>query len=131
MAAIVLSVLAAFTLLVWLAVQVKALTDQARVPRAGELRQAALLFRILAVVVSVSVLGVAAWIGHFAWRVRETRVYPPPGSRQLRVRRVLRGAEADRVATVCFTLAGLLAIAGASLVPLVFRLFSALGLGRP
>lgn len=131
MAAIVLGVLAAFTLLVWLAVQVKALTDQARVPSAEELRQAALLFRILAVVMSVSVLGAATWIGHFAWRVHKAGVYPPPGSRQLRVRRVLRGADADRVAAVCFTLAGLLAIAGASLVPLVFRLFSTLGLERP
>lgn len=130
MAAIILGVLAAFTLLVWLAVEVKALTDQTRVPTEEELRRAAMLFRILAVVMSVSVLGVAMWIGHFAWRVHKAEVYPPPGSRHMRVRRVLRGAEARRVSSVCFLIAGLLAIAGVWLAPLVFRLLSTVGLDR-
>jgi hypothetical protein len=130
MLAIIVGVLAAFTLLVWLAVEVKALTDQTRVPTEEELRRAATLFRILAVVMSGSVLGVALWIGHFAWRVHKFEVYPPPGSRQMRVRRVLRGAEARRVSSVCFVIAGLLAAAGAWLAPLVFRLLSAMGLDR-
>ena len=128
MLAIMLGVLAGFTLLVWLAVDVRKLTDKSRLPTTEDLARAALLFRILGVVMAVSLLGVAAWIGHFAWRVRAAGVYPPPGSRHLRVRRVLRGAEARRVAVVCYTIAGMLAACGAVLVPLVYRLLARLGL---
>jgi hypothetical protein len=47
----------------------------------------------------------------------------------MHVRRVLRGAEAQRVATVCFVLAVLLLAAGCTLVPLVWELLERLGLG--
>lgn len=130
MLAIMLGVLGAFTLLVWLAVDVRRLTNRTRLPTAEELARAALIFRVLAIIVSVSVIGVATWIGHFAWRVRKNDVYPPPGSRHLRVRRVLRGAEAHRVSVVFFVIAGILTLAGASVVPLVFRLLGSLGLSR-
>ena len=128
MAAIVVGVLTAFGLLVWLALQVNTLTDRTRIPPAEELARALKLFRVLAIIMSASVLGVAIWIGHFAWRVHQADVYPPPGSRHLRVKRVLRGPEARRVAALCFTIAGILALAGASLAPLVLRLLATLGL---
>ena len=126
---IVLGVLIGFTLLVWLAVEVRRLTDATRVvPTPADIQRAALLLRTLAIIMSVSLAGVAVWIGHFAWRVRATDVYPPPGSRHMHVRRVLRGAEAQRVATVCFVLAVLLLAAGCTLVPLVWELLERLGL---
>ena len=123
----VIGVLIAFALLIWLAIEVRSLTDETRVPSSEELARAGLLFRILAVIVSLSVIGVAIWIGHFAWRVRKAGVYPPPGSRHLRVRRVLRDADARRVAGVLFTVAVVLALAGVSLAPLVLRVLAALG----
>ncbi len=128
MIAIILAVLAGFTLLVWLAVDVRKLTQKSRLPTSDDLARAALLFRILAFVMSASLLGVAAWIGHFAWRVRRYQVYPPPGSRHLRVRRVLRDVEARRVAVICFFIAGMLTLIGLALVPLVLRLLATLGL---
>jgi hypothetical protein len=127
MLVMVLGVLLAFTLLIWLALEVRSLTDETRVPSSHELAQAGLLFRVLAIVMSLSVIGAAIWIGHFAWRVRTTGVYPPPGSRHLRVRRVLRDAEARRVAAVLLGVAVVLALAGVTLVPLVFRVLSSLG----
>jgi hypothetical protein len=42
----------------------------------------------------------------------------------------LRGDETRRVSTVLFTIAGILALAGVSLVPLVLRLLASLGLSR-
>jgi hypothetical protein len=130
MALIVLGVLLGFALLVWLAVEVRKLTDATRVPPTlADIERATLLLRALAVIMSVSLAGVAVWIGHFAWRVRAADVYPPPGSRHMHVRRVLRGAEAQRVATICFVLAVLLLAAGCTLVPLVWELLERLGLG--
>lgn len=130
MALIVLGVLVGFTLLVWLAVEVRKLTDDLRVaPTPEDIRRAALLLRVLAVIMSVSLAGVAVWIGHFAWRVHASDVYPPPGSRHVRVRRVLRGADAQRVARIWFVLAALLLAAGCTLVPLVWELLERLGLG--
>ena len=130
MGLIVLGVLIGFALIVWLAVEVRRLTDATRVPPTlADIERATLLLRTLAVIMSVSLAGVAVWIGHFAWRVRSADVYPPPGSRHMHVRRVLRGAEAQRVATVCFVLAVLLLAAGCTLVPLVWELLERLGLG--
>ncbi len=131
MGLIVLGVLIGFTLLVWLAVEVRKLTDDQRVtPTFADIQRAAFLLRTLAVIMSVSLAGVAVWIGHFAWRVRVADVYPPPGSRHMNVRRVLRGAEAQRVARVCLVLAVLLLAAGCTLVPLVWELLERLGLGN-
>lgn len=130
MALIVFGVLLGFALLVWLAVEVRRLTDATRVsPTLADIERATLLLRALAVIMSVSLAGVAVWIGHFAWRVRAADVYPPPGSRHMHVRRVLRGAEAQRLATICFVLAVLLLAAGCTLVPLVWELLERLGLG--
>jgi len=128
MLAIMLGVLAGFTVLVWLAIDVRKLTQKAGVPTDADLARAVTLFRSLACVMTASLAGVAAWIGHFAWRVHRTDVYPPPGSRHMRVKRVLRGPEARRVAVVCFTIAGLLALCAAVLIPLVIRLLNTLGL---
>ena len=126
---IMIGVLAGFTLLVWLAVEVRRLSGDLRgAPTPADIERAALLLRTLAVIMSASLAGVAVWIGHFAWRVHAAGVYPPPGSRHLRVKRVLRGAEAQRVAKVCFVLAVLLLATGCTLVPLVWDLLERLGL---
>jgi hypothetical protein len=47
----------------------------------------------------------------------------------MNVRRVLRGAEAQRVANIFFALAVLLLAAGCALVPAVWELLERLGLG--
>jgi hypothetical protein len=127
---IVLGVLVGFTLLVWLAVEVRKLSGDLRgSPTPADIQRAALLLRTLALIMSASLAGVAVWIGHFAWRVRAADVYPPPGSRHMHVKRVRRGAEAQRVARICFVLAALLLAAGCTLVPLVWELLERLGLG--
>jgi hypothetical protein len=131
MIAIVLGVLAAFSVLVWLVVQIRTLTDNSRVPGVQDVRRAAELFRSVAWILSASVVGAAIWIGHFALRIRRNEVYPPPGSRHIQVRRVLRGAEAKRVSNICMTLAALLLICGITLAPLVLRALARLGLWMP
>jgi hypothetical protein len=131
MVVIVLGVLAAFSVLVWIVVQIRTLTDNSRIATADDVHRAAELFRTLAWILSASLVGVAIWIGHFAVRIRRSEVYPPPGSRHIRVRRVLRGAEAKRIATVCMTLAALLLICGLALAPLVLRALARLGLSIP
>jgi hypothetical protein len=128
---IVLGMLGAFSVLVWLVVQIRTLTDNSRIPNAGDMRRAAQLFRTLAWILSASVTGAAIWIGHFAWRIRRNQVYPPPGSRHIHARRVLRGAEARRVANICMTLAVLLLICGLALAPLISRALERLGLWLP
>lgn len=128
MLAIIAGVLAGFTVLVWLVVELKVLTDKTHVPTAEELLRVMSLFKVLTAIVSASVLGAALWIGHFAWRVRRSEVYPPPGSRHMRVRKVLRGPDAQRVAYVCFVLAGLLVLAAAALWPVALRLIGSLRL---
>ncbi|HZF27089.1 MAG TPA: hypothetical protein VEZ88_12570 [Steroidobacteraceae bacterium] len=127
MALIVLGVLAAFSVLVWLAVQIRTLTDNTHAPTGDDLRRATHLFRTLVWILSASIAGVAIWIGHFGWRIRRSEVYPPPGSRQLRVRRVLRGNEARRVANLCIAAAVVLLICALAEVPLVLHLLATLG----
>jgi hypothetical protein len=109
-------------LLIWLAVDVRRLTEDVKVPTPEDLRRAVVLLRTLAVIMSVSVAGVAIWIGHFAWRVRKSDVFPPPGSRHIRVDRVRRGPEAQRLAQILFVLSAALLACSAVLAPLVWRL---------
>ncbi|HEY7377535.1 MAG TPA: hypothetical protein VH542_02510 [Steroidobacteraceae bacterium] len=127
MVLIVLGVLGAFSVLVWLAVQIRTLTDNSHTPNADDLRRATELFRTLVRILSASVVGVAIWIGHFGWRIRRSEVYPPPGSRHLRVRRVLRGAAAKRMANVFIGVGFVLLLCGLAEVPLVMRLLASLG----
>jgi hypothetical protein len=127
MALIVLGVLAAFSVLVWLAVQIRTLTDNSHAPNAGDLQRATELFRTVVWILSASVVAVAIWIGHFGWRIRRSEVYPPPGSRHLRVRRVLRGDAARRMANFFMTVAAVLLICGLAEVPLVTHLLKSLG----
>ena len=127
MTLIVLGVLAAFSVLIWLAVQIRTLTDNSHSPNAFDLRRATELFRTLVWILSASVVGVAIWIGHFGWRIRRSEVYPPPGSRHLRVRRVLKGEAARRMANLFMVLAGVLLICGLAEVPLVMHLLTSLG----
>lgn len=125
---IVLGLLAGFGSLVWLIAELRLLMDKTRIPTHQDLERAALAFKVLAVVMSLSVLGMATWIGHFAWRVQREQVYPPPGSRHLRVKRVLRGRETLRVVYVCYGLAGVLTIAGVVMTPVAFHIMRSLGL---
>lgn len=125
---IVLGVLGGFTLLVWLFVEVKRLTDGSSVPAPADIHRAIVLLRTLAVIMSVSVVSVAVWIGHFAWRVHKSDVYPPPGSRQLRVHHVRRGPDAQRLARFLLLLAAVLFACGVALAPLLFDLLRNLGL---
>jgi hypothetical protein len=119
---IVLGVLGGFTLLIWLAAEVRRLTGDNRIPTPEDIERAVLLLRTLAVIMSVSVAGAAIWVGHFAWRVRKSDVYPPPGSRHIRVERVRRGPEAQRLAKFLLVLAAILFVCGVALTPLVWRL---------
>jgi hypothetical protein len=128
---IVLGMLAAFSVLVWMVVQIRTLTDNSRIPNLEDARRAAQLFRALAWILSASVVGAAIWIGHFAWRIRRNQVYPPPGSRHIHARRVLRGAEARRVSSICMVLAVMLLTCGLALAPLVSRALARLGLWLP
>jgi len=125
---IVLGVLGGFTLLVWLSVEVKKLTDDLSVPTPQDIQRAVVLLRTLAVIMSVSVVSVSVWIGHFAWRVRKSDVFPPPGSRHVRVKRILHGPEAQRMANLCIVLAVLLLAGGLALVSFVFGLLEQIGL---
>lgn len=125
---IILGVLGGFTLLVWMFVEIKKLTDDSHVPTPADVHRAVVLLRTLAAFMSVSVMGVAVWIGHFAWRVSKTDVYPPPGSRQLRVQHVRRGSDAQRLAKFLAVLAALLFACGVVLAPLLFNLLRNLGL---
>ena len=63
---IVLGMLAAFSVLVWMVVQIRTLTDNSRIPNFEDVRRAGQLFRTLAWILSASVVGAAIWIGHFA-----------------------------------------------------------------
>ncbi len=125
---IILGVMAGFVTLVWLIAELRLLMDKDRVPTPADLERAALAFKALAAVLGTSLVAVATWIGHFAWRVQRTAVFPPPGSRQLRVRRVLRGAEALRVAYLCYAVAGILMMLGIAVTPVAFHLMKTLRL---
>jgi hypothetical protein len=128
MTTMVIGVLCGFTVLVWLIAELRLLMDKSRVPSQQDLERAALAFKVLAVVISLSVTGAAIWVGHFAWRVHREQVYPPPGSRHLRVRRVRRGLEARRVAYAFYAAAGVLAAAGIAITPLAFHIMRTLRL---
>lgn len=125
---IVLGLLVGFASLVWLIAELRLLMDKTRIPTHEDLERAALAFKVLAVVMSISVFGMATWIGHFAWRVHRHDVYPPPGSRHLRVKRVRKGAEARSVAYACYSLAALLVLAGIAITPMAFHIMGTLGL---
>ncbi len=128
MVTLVSGVLCGFAVLVWLIAELRLLMDKSRIPTQPDLERAALAFRVLAVVMSLSVMGVATWIGHFAWRVHKEQVYPPPGSRHLRVRRVRRGREALRVAYIFYAAAIVLAVVAILITPLAFGILRTLPL---
>lgn len=125
---IVTGVLCGFAVLVWLIAELRLLMDKSRLPAHEDLQRAALAFKTLAIVMSVSVLCVAVWIGHFAWRVHRENVYPPPGSRHMRVRRVRRDREARRLAYICYALAGALFGSAIAITPVAFQVMRMLGL---
>jgi polyferredoxin len=128
MVAIVVGVLCALAVLVWLIAELRLLMDKSRVPTREDLERAALAFKTLSVVMSCAVLGAATWIGHFAWRIHREEVYPPPGSRHLRVKRVRRGKEARRVAWYCYALAVLLIAGALAIAPVAFHMMRTLPL---
>lgn len=128
MVLIILGLLAGFASLVWLIAELRLLMDKTRIPTHEDLERAALAFKVLSVLMSLSVLGMATWIGHFAWRVHRAEVYPPPGSRHIQVKRVRKGKESLRVAYACYFLTVLLAAAGFTIAPMAFHIMRTLGL---
>ena len=131
MLVIVLGVLAAFSMLVWLVVQIRTLTDNSRVATGDDVRRAAELFRIARLD--------PERLGHWSRDLdRPFRLAHPPQPglsaarfTPLQVRRALKGEEANRIASICMAVAVLLLICGLALAPLVLRALSRLGLSIP
>ncbi|HZF15526.1 MAG TPA: hypothetical protein VE046_06255 [Steroidobacteraceae bacterium] len=83
--------------------------------------------KVMSVVMGVSMVGVAIWIAHFSWRISTTAVYPPPGSRHIKPKRVLRGQPARFFSLIGYFIAAVLGCSGLALVPIVWRLLGKLG----
>jgi len=83
--------------------------------------------KVMSVVMGLSMVGVATWIAHFCWRISTTQVYPPPGSRDIKPKRVLRGTSARMFALVGYFVAATLGVTGLALIPVVWRLLAKLG----
>jgi len=123
---IIAGALSGFAILLYLNVLLQRVIDRTQPVSEHDVVGLALWLRIMSVTMGLSILGVAAWIAHFSWRVARSGVYPPPGSRHLEPRRVLRGREARTLARVGYALAGILGTAGVALIPLVWKLLRAL-----
>jgi hypothetical protein len=111
-----------FGILLYLNVLLQRVIDKTQPVAPEDIASLAQWLRVMSVVMGLSMLGVAVWIAHFSWRVSTTAVYPPPGSRHLKPKRVLRGRVARTVALAGYLFAAVLGSAGVALVPLVWRL---------
>jgi hypothetical protein len=87
---------------------------------------ARVVFALLAVSVSVPMLGLAFWTARFASRINRASRYPPRDARLTRDTRVRVGAAARRFARLYYLLAAV-AVAIATYVPVLFwRLYHGL-----
>jgi hypothetical protein len=123
---IIAGALSGFAILMYLNVLLQRVIDRTQPPSAHDAAGLAVWLRIMSVTMGLSILGVAAWIAHFSWRVARSGVFPPPGSRHLAPRRIVRGREARAFAHVGYALAALLGMAGLALIPLVWKLLRTL-----
>ncbi len=111
-----------FGILLYLNVLLQRVIDKAQPIAPEDIVSLSEWLRVMSVVMGLSMLGVAIWIAHFSWRVSTTAIYPPPGSRQIKPKRVLRGRVARALALAGYLLAAVLGSAGVALVPVVWRL---------
>jgi hypothetical protein len=124
--AIISGALLGFGILLYLNVLLQRVIDRTQPVAPQDVARLAQWLKIMSVVMGLSMFGVATWIAHFAWRVSTTAVYPPPGSRHLKPKRVLRGQAARLFALIGYFLAATLGIAGLALIPIVWRLLARL-----
>lgn len=123
---IISGALVGFGILLYLNVLLQRVIDKTQPVAPQDVARLSEWLKIMSVVMGLSMFGVAIWIAHFAWRVSTTAVYPPPGSRHLKPKRVLRGQPARFFALIGYFLAATLGIAGLALIPLVWRLLARL-----
>ena len=119
---IVAGAVAGFGILMYLYVLLQRVTDRTQPAATADVVSLFHWLRVMSVVMGLSMVGVAVWIAHFSWRISTTAVYPPPGSRHIRPKRVLRGRVARSLALAGYLFAAVLGSAGAALVPVVWRL---------
>jgi hypothetical protein len=116
---------AGFGILFYLNVLLQRVIDKTRPAAAHDVAGLTRWLKVMSVVMGLSIFGVALWIAHFSWRVNSTAVYPPPGSRHIKPRQVLRGARARWLALMGYVLAATLALVGCALIAGVWRLLRA------
>jgi hypothetical protein len=121
---IIAGALAGFGILLYLNMLLQRVIDKTQPVAPRDVANLALWLRIMSVVMGLSMFAVAVWIAHFSWRVSTTAVYPPPGSRNAKPSRVLRGHPARFFALIGYFIAAALGIAGLALIPIVWRLLA-------
>jgi len=88
-----------FGILLYLNVLLQRVIDKAQPAAPEDVVRLTQWLKVMSVVMGLSMVGVATWIAHFSWRVSTTQVYPPPGSRGIKPKRVLRGTTARMFAS--------------------------------
>ena len=116
-----------FGILLYLNVLLQRVIDKTQTaPSPADAARLVLWLKVMSIVMGVSMVGVATWIAHFSWRVSTTEVYPPPGSRHIKPRRVLRGQPARFFSLIGYFIAAVLGCSGLALVPIVWHLLAKL-----
>lgn len=111
-----------FGILLYLNVLLQRVIDKAQPVKPEDVAHLTQWLKVMSVVMGLSMVGVAAWIAHFSWRISTTKVYPPPGSRELKPKRILRGRAARLFALLGFFVSATLGVGGLALIPVVWRL---------
>ncbi|MGH8262959.1 MAG: hypothetical protein ACRET4_05745 [Steroidobacteraceae bacterium] len=116
-----------FGILLYLNVLLQRVIDKSQPVAPADVARLTQWLKVMSVVMGLSMVGVATWIAHFCWRISTTQVYPPPGSRDIKPKRVLRGKTARMFALIGYFLAVTLGVTGLALIPVVWRLLAKLG----
>jgi hypothetical protein len=123
---IIVGALLGFGILLYLNVLLQRVIDRTQAVSPADAAQLTQWLKVMSVVMGLSMVGVAIWIAHFSWRVSTTAVYPPPGSRHIKPKRVLRGQPARFFSLIGYFVAAVLGCSGLALVPIVWRLLGKL-----
>jgi hypothetical protein len=115
-----------FAILLYLNVLLQRVIDKAQPVAPEDVVRLTQWLKVMSVVMGLSMVGVATWIAHFCWRISTTQVYPPPGSRDIKPKRVVRGLPARMLALVGYFVAATLGVTGLALIPVVWRLLAKL-----
>jgi hypothetical protein len=115
-----------FGILLYLNVLLQRVIDKAQPVAPEDVVRLTQWLKVMSVVMGLSMVGVATWIAHFCWRISTTKIYPPPGSREIKPKRVLRGQPARMLALVGYFVAVTLGVTGLALIPVVWRLLAKL-----